>query len=619
MKIRGIQVEPDAEHDPRAEPRAVVPARVGDRVGGGEEREGLLRQHLLQLFRRDAKPIEAKAQGVEVVAGRRIVAGNSPIVARRLGARGRVAAEHVLLERAQAPAAAEMNAQADDGDGGGIGLALRVERGGRGGVMGVGNPFFNQRVRIDAPEPEPAHRRASGASRGARLPRFGRREEPERTAGGVKRQAGRGEIGGRRERPVPQREQDLEQARRPRGRERMADVRLVRADHAAPRRPLVIAPKRLQALKLDGVADRSAGGVALNQINIGRHPTGLLVRSAEGAQLPLAARREQAAVHVVGQADRRDDAVNVVPLPEGLAQSLEQEHPRPFAHDETAGAGVERISAAIGREGAKLGETHLRIERIRARQPPRQHRVGTPGEDLVRRELERVQRRGARGVQCISAPAEPKRLCQQARRQSRRVTVQRPRRLRRDGSFVVLSTEDAALQGAAQNGIGERGGGLGRQDDVADHDPDAGTVEVLGPRVAPGRAAGVQRQVKHRVEPGDEPSIEVEPLGVELEIRHEPATSRIDLVGRRDFRVERLVGVDGPATGGDCRRGVDPVGDVGPEPFRVGGAGEDAADADDRDALGGVDHGSGVRHIEGDWLTSGSAPPGGAGCGEKPG
>src|SRR5947209_18795484 len=69
MEVGRVQVELDPEADPGPRPGAVVPARVGNRLGRGQQRQRLLREHLLELARRDPEPIDPQRQRVEIIAG----------------------------------------------------------------------------------------------------------------------------------------------------------------------------------------------------------------------------------------------------------------------------------------------------------------------------------------------------------------------------------------------------------------------------------------------------------------------------------------------------------------------------------------------------------------------
>jgi hypothetical protein len=262
-------------------------------------------------------------------------------------------------------------------------------------------------MRVDPAETEPADGGPAGTAVCAGFPGPGFGQDAERARPVAWMRAHRGEVGRRRQRPVLEGQEDFQQAGRARGRQGVADVRLHRADGTLAGRPAPLAPEGAEALELDGVADGRAGRVALDQVDVAGVPPGAGVGRAHGAQLPLGTRGEQAAVHVVGQADRRQDAVDRVAVPQRVAQPLQDEHPRPLADDQAVGAGVERRRAAGARQGAELREPHLRVERVGARHPPGQHRVGAPGQKLVGRQLQGVERSGTRGVQRIRPAPQP--------------------------------------------------------------------------------------------------------------------------------------------------------------------------------------------------------------------
>ena len=134
--------------------------------------------------------------------------------------------------------------------------------------------------------------------------------------------------------------------------------------------PAGFAPERLEALDLDGVADRRAGGVALDQIDVARAPAGLLVGHPHGPELTFGAGGQQVAVDVVGEADPGDERVNMIAVRQRIVEALEHEHARPFADHQPVGAVIERSGLAARRQGAKLREAHLRVERIGRETPP---------------------------------------------------------------------------------------------------------------------------------------------------------------------------------------------------------------------------------------------------------
>ena len=332
-------------------------------------------------------------------------------------------------------------------------------------------------------------------------------------------------------------------------------------------------------MKFDRVADRGSGGVAFDQRDVSRIPARLRVGGAKGAKLALGARGEQTAVDVVRQSHGGDDPVNLVSLADGVGEPLEKEHPGPFADDEAVGLGVEWASPAGGRQGPKLGETHLRVLRIGAREAPGQDRVEPAGKKLVGGEFEGVQRRGTGGVERIGTPAQPEGRRHESRGQARREPVQGVGR--RGLPRRVGMAENALLEGSPKRLSRDRRGGYGRQHDIAEDDPDARSVESLGPGVSPRGAGGVQSKVEHRIKPIDGDPRQIEPLGVEHEILDESASGGIAMIRGSGSRVEGVRGIDRPAAGGDLRRGVDRAGDQAPERVRVGRAGEDPAETDD--------------------------------------
>ena len=58
--------------------------------------------------------------------------------------------------------------------------------------------------------------------------------------------------------------------------------------HCPARQPAV-SPERLEALDLDRVAHGGPGGVAFDQVDVGRAPARLLIGQPHGAELALAA------------------------------------------------------------------------------------------------------------------------------------------------------------------------------------------------------------------------------------------------------------------------------------------------------------------------------------------
>ena len=71
VEVGRVQVEPEPDEAPATEPGPVVPPRVGDRLGGQPEEQRLLREHLLQLARRDAESVGRQRDLVDPIGERK--------------------------------------------------------------------------------------------------------------------------------------------------------------------------------------------------------------------------------------------------------------------------------------------------------------------------------------------------------------------------------------------------------------------------------------------------------------------------------------------------------------------------------------------------------------------
>ena len=147
----------------------------------------------------------------------------------------------------------------------------------------------------------------------------------------------------------------------------------------------------VQAGEFNRVADGRASGVALNELDALGFPARRIVGETERAELAFARGREEVAIEVVAQADAADERVNFIAVAEGVGETLEDDDARAFADDEAAGSGVEGRATAGGRERAELGETHLGVERVGARDAAGEHRIGAAGVEFVTGELEGVE------------------------------------------------------------------------------------------------------------------------------------------------------------------------------------------------------------------------------------
>ena len=142
-------------------------------------------------------------------------------------------------------------------------------------------------MRIDAAKAEAVDGGTARHICGAALPGLALPEYLERAAVERNLPGGLFEVRHRRQLAVLHREQCLDQAGAARGRKQVTDVRLHGAQDALGLFPVAALPEPGQALELDRVAYRGAGGVALDQVHHLRRPAGLRVRHLQGAQLAL--------------------------------------------------------------------------------------------------------------------------------------------------------------------------------------------------------------------------------------------------------------------------------------------------------------------------------------------
>ena len=450
-------------------------------------------------------------------------------------------------------------------------------------VWGTGScPFFDKQMCIDSTEAEPADRGAPGSVDAAGWPGFGRGEHAERASLQLERRRGLREVGGGRKHAMLESQQDLEQARRPRGRERMAHVRLDRPDHALARPPagIAIAPESLQALGLDRIADRSARRVAFDQVNLVWRPAGLLVRRAHGPKLALGAGREQVSMNVVGQTDPANQAVDHVAMPDRVIEPLEHEQSCPFAHDQPVGQRVERCGFAPGREGTQLRETHLRVERIGPRDSAREHDIGPSRAQFIDRQLEGVKRRGAGGIERERRASQSQGLCHEGRGQAGWKGVERVGRLGlvRSGrpSRSSITVPRISLEYSDDFSVGSTM--------LPKTTPARSEVDLTRAGRSPGQDRRVQGKMEDRIEPVQERGVDVQSRELGLKWPDETPARGVNLIGSSDRRVERLVRCQCPAAGGNLGGRVDGSVDVGPEGGQVvGAAGKDRTVAHDGD------------------------------------
>ena len=185
-----------------------------------------------------------------------------------------------------------------------------------------GDPFLDQDMGIDAAKPESADGRASGLSRRSPRPGLGLLEDTKRAFLEPQLGGSLPEIRGGWQLPILDSQQNLEQTGCTGGREGVADVRLDRADGAPGPGRARICPERLEALDLDSVTDRGAGGMAFDQVDVGRGPSRILISQPHGAELPLAAGGEQVAATIVRKPNAGQERVNAIAVKKGVGKGV---------------------------------------------------------------------------------------------------------------------------------------------------------------------------------------------------------------------------------------------------------------------------------------------------------
>ncbi len=441
---------------------------------------------------------------------------------------------------------------------------------------------LDEKMSVDAAEAESGQRRAQRSLRVAARPGRRRGRDIKRAVLESRGRICRLEIRVRRYRVMIEGEQDLHEPRRAGGGEQMADVGLHRADRALSGSPAALAPQRLEARDLDGIARRRAGRVALDEIDLRRRQRRFLVRGPHGPQLADGVGGEEAAPDVVREPAADDHAADAVAVAVGVRQALEHEHPGALSDDEPVGRRVERGRRARRRQRAQLREAHLGVEALRSRDAARQHRVGAAGAQLLHRELQRIERGRAGRVERPRAAAEAEGFREHAAREPGDEAV-RGVAARRGGRG--RQAQRVALEARAQQLSRPGGRAIGRQGELADHDARALAVPGGQLRVDHGRARGVKREVERGIERQRPAAVEREARRVEREILDETAFQRVDLVGRALRGVERGAGVDRPAPRRDLLRGTFSCRQILPEPLGRRGVGEDSPRSDDRDRL----------------------------------
>ena len=153
-----------------------------------------------------------------------------------------------------------------------------------------------------------------------------------------------------RDRLVLQTEYGLDETRDARRCLKMADVGLHRPECATLSGGSWLPDDRLQSLKLDRVAQRSACSMSLNERDLRRCHTRVVEGSSNDCLLSVAVGcREPSAPAIMIGRRAVDHRENVVIVGKRITEPLERDHAASFTAREAVRASVERLAAPIRR------------------------------------------------------------------------------------------------------------------------------------------------------------------------------------------------------------------------------------------------------------------------------
>ncbi len=194
-----------------------------------------------------------------------------------------------------------------------------------------------------------AERVDRGAPRGpARRPRI--RGLPQLQAAAVQGINGMGQANRRRRWTLRVLEgpEQLQHAGRAAGGDEVPQLRLERADRHLVR----VAENGAHAENLLAVAHQCAGGMTLEQLDIGRRQCGAVVGPADGTLLPDGGRMQQARpAAIIAEPYPADDAVDAVAGEDGVIEALEHQRGGALGGQQAIGLGAERGTAACAAQG----------------------------------------------------------------------------------------------------------------------------------------------------------------------------------------------------------------------------------------------------------------------------
>jgi hypothetical protein len=115
--------------------------------------------------------------------------------------------------------------------------------------------------------------------------------------------------------------------------------------------------------------------------------------------LSLARRSEQTTGAIVGETRSSDHSEDRTAFGDGIIESLQQQDSGTFSDQQALPTMVEGATAALGREGSKLRESHLGEEAIWPRDPTSESRIAAPCGEIATCDRQGIEGRCTGGIE----------------------------------------------------------------------------------------------------------------------------------------------------------------------------------------------------------------------------
>ncbi|EDT39162.1 hypothetical protein BamMEX5DRAFT_5055 [Burkholderia ambifaria MEX-5] len=264
-------------------------------------------------------------------------------------------------------------------------------------------PFGDDHMRIGAANTERAERRASRA-RAAR-PRDRLRIDREWRIVERNARTQLAEVRGRRDHAMPERETQLDQAGEAGGGIQVAELRFQRAEMTGALRAR-LREDLIERACLDRVAERRAGSVRFDQIDVVERCPAAAIRGGNHVGLPLRARRGEThlVAAVIIERGALDHGPDRVLVREGLRERLQDHRARAVATHRSRCVAVERAAEAVPRADHVFREDIARLLRQRDRHAADDRHLAIAVQQRQTRVVQRHQRAGTAGLHVDGRP-----------------------------------------------------------------------------------------------------------------------------------------------------------------------------------------------------------------------